>query len=291
MKNQYLSGLLICIFSFTAAAQTNSWLQNYGSPGDESIVDLRVTAGDSVVMAGTLDSGSTSLGAFSLDNLGSSPRDYSTVLAKFDQAGNAARALALGGTGQRSASAMDVDASGNIYLLGYFKNEVDIDPLGSGDTLNLFGDCDIFLAKYSPSGNFPWSQHLFSGMGGDFSPEDIGADNNGNVYISGEFKAGDVYLKNFSDTIFQPAGASNYASLIQLNANNGAMNWVNTYSYDPAASSTKAPALNAIDVDASSNIYLGGVPVFQLAMNILLALSLNPAEAFIRRRLAKKKES
>jgi len=37
--------------------------------------------------------------------------------------------------------------------------------------------------------------------------------------------------------------------------------------------------------------YTGGVPVFQLAMNILLALSLNPAEAFIRRRLAKKKES
>jgi len=166
MKNLYLSGLLICIFRFTAAAQTNSWLQNYGSPGDESIVDLRVTAGDSVVMAGTLDSGSTSLGAFSLDNLGSSPRDYSTVLAKFDQAGNAAWALALGGTGQRSASAMDVDASGNIYLLGYFKNEVDLDPLGSGDTLYLFGDGDIFVAKYSPSGNFLWSQHLFSGMGG-----------------------------------------------------------------------------------------------------------------------------
>jgi len=100
---------------------------------------------------------------------------------------------------------------------------------------------------------------FFLEWGGDFSPEDISADNNGNVYISGEFKAGDVYLKNFSDTIFQPAGASNYASLIQLNANNGAMNWVNTYSYDPAASSTKAPALNAIDVDASSNVYLGGV--------------------------------
>ncbi len=35
--------------------------------------------------------------------------------------------------------------------------------------------------------------------------------------------------------------------------------------------------------------YTGGVPVFQLAMNILLALSLNPAEAFIRKQLKKTK--
>jgi len=35
--------------------------------------------------------------------------------------------------------------------------------------------------------------------------------------------------------------------------------------------------------------YTGGVPVLQLLMNILLALSLNPAEAFIRKQLAKRK--
>lgn len=44
-----------------------------------------------------------------------------------------------------------------------------------------------------------------------------------------------------------------------------------------------------LNIEPLFDNYTGGVPVFQLLMNILLALSLNPVEQFVRKRLAKKK--
>ncbi len=87
----------------------------------------------------------------------------------------------LGGIGAEGATAMAVDAQGNVYTTGTFTGTADFDP-GAG-TFNLtaptFG---IFVSKLDASGNFKWARQL--GIGNGFG---ICVDANGNVYTTGRF--------------------------------------------------------------------------------------------------------
>lgn len=90
-------------------------------------------------------------------------------------------------------TANDVDRDGNSYVTGYFNGTVDFDP--SAQTFNLSsrgGSDDIFVAKYSPSGEFIWAER-FGGDDGDrglgIAIDDRDLDPaNWIVYLSGRFE-------------------------------------------------------------------------------------------------------
>lgn len=91
----------------------------------------------------------------------------------------------MGGSDGDSGGDIAVDADGNVYTTGYFRNTADFDP-GAG-TLNLTsaGILDIFITKFDPDGNLLWAVRLGStdfdrGFG-------IAVDANGNVYSTGYF--------------------------------------------------------------------------------------------------------
>ena len=78
------------------------------------------------------------------------------------------------------------DASGNIYITGYFEGTVDFDPGPGVQNLSSAGGSDIFFAKYDASGNYVFAKAM-----GDIGENDIGysmvLDNLGNIYITGSF--------------------------------------------------------------------------------------------------------
>lgn len=87
----------------------------------------------------------------------------------------------MGGIGAEGATAMAVDALGNVYTTGTFTGTADFDP-GVGTfnlTAPIFG---IFVSKLDASGNFKWARQL--GIGNGFG---ICVDNDGNVYTTGRF--------------------------------------------------------------------------------------------------------
>lgn len=105
-------------------------------------------------------------------------------------------ALPIGnGTASAAANAVIIDAQGNTLVTGSFRGTVDFDPKNfhqdSADLLTALGThSDIFVAKYSPSGELEWARGMGSDNLGNIESErgmDIIVDANGNAYLTGDF--------------------------------------------------------------------------------------------------------
>ena len=80
------------------------------------------------------------------------------------------------------------DASGNVYVAGYFTGSTSTSYKGisfGGQTHYSVGSYDIFIASYTPSGQYRWSK-TFGSTSSDYL-YDLHVDNAGNVYITGGF--------------------------------------------------------------------------------------------------------
>ena len=93
-------------------------------------------------------------GIFNLNSTGG----LDVFIQKLDASGNFVWAKQLGDTSSDNANSITVDASGNVYTIGYFSGTADFDP-GSG-TFNLtsVGGLDVFISKLDASGNFVWAK-------------------------------------------------------------------------------------------------------------------------------------
>lgn len=85
-----------------------------------------------------------------------------------------------------------VDDQGNLYVTGAFRSTKDFDPdPESSFLLSSSGNDDVFVASYTPQGNFRWANR------GGASGLDTGIRlhwNEGQVYVTGEFR----FTGNFS---------------------------------------------------------------------------------------------
>lgn len=92
----------------------------------------------------------------------------------------------MGGIGQDYARQVAVDALGNVYTIGYFRDTVDFDP-GPG-TYNLIsaGFDDIFISKLDANGNLVWAIRLGSSVSNDIGNV-LALDPGGYLYVGGSF--------------------------------------------------------------------------------------------------------
>lgn len=105
---------------------------------------------------------------------------FNIFFAKYDANGNYVFAKQItGGDCYR----IRVDASGNIYIIGYFSGTVDFDPGAGVSNLTSNGGIDVFFAKYDAAGNYV----LAKNVGGSSSDQIYGMtiDGSGNIYITG----------------------------------------------------------------------------------------------------------
>lgn len=151
-------------------------------------------------------------------------------------------------TGNDYGKSIALDASGNVYTIGYFSGTIDFDP-GAGTTeLTSAGLSDIFILKLNASGDFVWAKNI--GGSGEDQGLSVTLDASGNLYATG----------SFSSTVdFDPdAGINNLIStgstdifILKLDAS-GNFTW---------AKKIGGPTVDAgysITVDASGNIYSTG---------------------------------
>ena len=111
---------------------------------------------------------------------------HDMFVLKLDAAGNFVWARRMGGSTIQFGLDLKVDALGNIYTTGHFRETVDFDPGTGTYNLTSAGDQDIFVHKLDPSGNFVWAKQ-FEGTGND-GGQALALDAAGNVYTTGYFQ-------------------------------------------------------------------------------------------------------
>ena len=107
-------------------------------------------------------------------------------IQKLNSAGDLVWAKSVGGVGGDYSLSIDVDASGNSYITGYFRDTVDFDPNAAIANYVAKGIGDIYVLKLDANGNFVW----LSNSGGDGYDRGfaIVVDNAGDIYSTGHFQ-------------------------------------------------------------------------------------------------------
>jgi hypothetical protein len=109
-------------------------------------------------------------------------------IAKYSAAGGWDWSKTIGGYGYDQGNAIAADDAGNVFVTGYFGKATmgDTGVNFGGGALFSAGAYDVFLVKYSATGQHVWSRR-FGGTGTDVGMA-VGADSAGNVFVGGTFE-------------------------------------------------------------------------------------------------------
>ena len=172
------------IASYSLDGQLN-WAHAFGSGADDRGAGVSVTD-DAVYITGLFrDDASVHSSSDSALGLTSNGQEDG-YLIRFGATGIPEWAIGYGGGSIDNGQDVDVDASGNVYLLGNYSGDVDFDP--SSDELLLSSvnrSSDVVLATYTPEGTLRWA----IGFGSAQADGGIGVavDDNGISHITGHF--------------------------------------------------------------------------------------------------------
>lgn len=160
------------------------------------------------------------------------------------------------GNSQTSSEAITIDSNGSIYTTGSFQGTADFDP-GPGTynlTLNATGiNTDIFISKLDFMGNFVWVKSI-GGINASANNSDLAAsictDSQGNVYVTGQFRATVDFDPGSGIQLVTAAGV-NDIFILKLDPS-GNYIWVRTFG------DTGIDYGTAISTDSFGNIYTTG---------------------------------
>jgi hypothetical protein len=165
------------IWNFTTEVTPWPGTRQLGTPANDTGNAVAVDGAGNVYVAGSTSG--------DLDGVGVDDPLFGGVdffLAKFDPSGNLLFTRQLGTVPADEARGVAVDGAGNVYVTG--STAGDLDGLG-GDP--LFGDVDLFLARFDPSGDLLFTRQLGtvpadSAFGVAVARLAVG----GNVFVTGE---------------------------------------------------------------------------------------------------------
>lgn len=112
--------------------------------------------------------------------------DYLAFLAKYNSNGEFVWGKPITGNNVLQIDAMDIDASGNVYATGRMGYTANFNQGNSNGLVTGSNGTDIFITKFSNSGNFAWVK-VIKNNEYNYS-EDIAVDHDNNLYITGYFR-------------------------------------------------------------------------------------------------------
>jgi len=182
MKNRYhvffyLMFIGYLIFGSTNLAQDFYWAKNAGGITEDFGYSISTDANGNSYLVGSFKE-TASFGTIQLFSYGNSD----IFIAKYNKNGNCLWAKKAGGISDDIGRDIFIDANGNIFVTGHFKETVSFGNI----QLTSYGDWDIFIAKYDTIGNCIWARAAGTVIE-DFGTG-ISADSDGYSYLTGSFK-------------------------------------------------------------------------------------------------------
>ena len=164
---------------------------------------MAIDAGGNIFIAGYFGAPSITFGFTTLLNKG----EDDVFIAKYHNSGNIFWAKGFGSSGTENANNIQIDASGNIYVIGIFGGSKIV---FEADTLinHSVNTPDFFLVKFTTNGNVLWAKS-FGGSGVDYA-HDLNIGNDGNIVLSGSFTSPTITFGNITLTIAESSATYMY---------------------------------------------------------------------------------
>ncbi len=199
------------------------WVEQFGSGGSDIVRDIAIDPAGNVVVTGIFYGGSFVAGTGNHANASQAGTRSDLFLVKYDASGNYGWSLAAGGTENDNSWGVATDASGAIYVAGYYESaSIAI----GGQTLTNANDNynDILIAKFDASGTGMWAIG-----GGTIYHErayDVAVDADGALYVSGAFEDATFTLGGIELTNTTPADY--YDAFLAKYDANGTLQWAHS---------------------------------------------------------------
>jgi len=223
------------------------WAKRMGSTLLDTSTGLRLDESGNVYIlgffSGTVDF-NPGPGTFNLVSAGG----WDVFISKLDSSGNFIWAKRLGGTGNDAGYAMALDAAGNVYTTGSFRQTADFDPGAGVFNLTSPGNAEIFVSKLNSSGEFVWAKRL--GGTGNNMGYGIETDGLGDVYITGQFSQTADF--DPGDEVYNFTSAGSWDIFVTKLDASGDFVWAvrrGGGAWDRG---------NSLAIDASRNVYIAG---------------------------------
>ncbi|MDI1234140.1 MAG: SBBP repeat-containing protein [bacterium] len=178
MKNFIIVITLLCLAK-NADAQTWQWATKAGGTGNDYSNEIEVDPLGNSYITGTFKD-SISFGSTKLV----SPGVSAVYIAKYNVIGSLLWAKIASKCSAIDVNGICLDLSGNISIVGHYFGTASFGtsiPI----TFTSSGSYDIYVAKYNNNGDIVWAKS-FGGIGIDYTGG-VSNDNNGNLYLTGDF--------------------------------------------------------------------------------------------------------
>jgi hypothetical protein len=226
-------------------AQNCLWAKSAGGTNYDYGNSVSTDNNSNVFMTGSFQSSTITFGVNTLTNTGGS--DF--FITKYDATGNVLWAKSIGGIGNDISNDVSTDATGNVYITGYFTSPTI--TFGSTTLTNVDNSVnynDIFIAKFDSSGNVLWAKSA-GGNDNDYGYS-ISTDASSNVYITGLF--GSTAITFGSTTITNTNNTGTSDIFITKYDVSGNVLWARS------AGGADSDYGSSVSTDASGNVYMSG---------------------------------
>lgn len=258
--------ILFVFSSLHIISQTPNWqwAKNAGNTASENASGIATDNLGNSYVCGYYFSSSFTIGTATLTNNG----NYDLYIAKYDNSGNPIWARSFGGTFDDNANAVAIDASGNVYVTGFF-----ISPTMVCGTTTLTNSAagDIFILKFDSSGNLIWAKNM--GDGGTNQGNAIATDGSGNVFITGQYNSTTLTFGTYTLT-----SNGNDDMFVAKYDGNGNVMWA------LSAGDNFSDVGNGITCDATGNVFVTGYfksSTMALGTTTLVNASATSADLFV----------
>lgn len=170
---------------------------------------------------------------------------------KLDNNGNYIWAGRAGSTVADFPNALDLDASGAVYVTGQVSGVADLDPGAGTYTLAAIGGQDIFAFKWTSAGAFVWG-YVYGGTVGDQGSDIIVNSAGTSVYTCGYFAGtnADISPACSCGSVTSLGGSDMF--IVKQAASNGG------FQMNAIMGGSAGESAGTIALDASENVYISG---------------------------------
>lgn len=258
--------LILLLVAGMVNAQTLEWASSIGSNyTDRALCVIIDNQGNKYIGGQFNDTVDFDLGAGSAiaiskpDAIGRG----SAYVLKLDANDNFVKVLTFGNPASPNyvgVSAMGKDASGNLFLSGYYSNTTDFNPdTAVTNNLTATASNNIFLVKLDANESFLWAKQWKNNYAeGEFNGTKeegvaMAIDADGNVLLTSRFKGTVDFDPDTSSYNITSNGQQGYVMKLD---NNGKFLWTKILVADTSAGTLVYP--RSISADASGNLYISG---------------------------------